>query len=53
MDRLLELLAAGRIEPRIDSIHTFDQAAAAHRLLEGRGNVGKIVLVPGTAGGLA
>lgn len=53
MDQLLELLAAGRIEPRIDSIHTFAEAAAAHRLLEERVNVGKVVIVPGNAGGLS
>lgn len=53
MQQLLELLAAGSVEPRIDSVHAFDQAAEAHRLLEDRENVGKIVLVPGSAGGLA
>jgi NADPH:quinone reductase-like Zn-dependent oxidoreductase len=49
MESLLELLAAGRIEPVIDTEFTFAEAAAAHRRLEDRLNVGKVVLVPGKA----
>jgi NADPH:quinone reductase-like Zn-dependent oxidoreductase len=36
----------GRVRPRIDSVHPFTAAAAAHaRITEGR-NVGKVILVP-------
>lgn len=44
---LLGLLADGAIAPRIDSVHTFAQASAAHERLEGRANFGKILLEPG------
>lgn len=44
--QLLALLAAGAIAPRIDSVLPFAAAAEAHRRLESRLNVGKIVLVP-------
>lgn len=52
MEQLLQLLADGGIEPRIDSVHSFERAAEAHRLLEDRRNVGKLVLVPEATGGL-
>lgn len=44
---LLDLLAEGSIQPRIDSTYTFAQAAAAHERLEGRASFGKILLEPG------
>ena len=47
MDELLGLLAAGRIAPVIDSVFDFDDAGQAHRRLEDRLNVGKVILVPG------
>ena len=47
MGELLDLLADGRIAPEIDSVFSFDQAGQAHRRLEDRLNVGKVILVPG------
>lgn len=43
---LLELWRTGRIDPVIDSVHPFADAAQAHRRLEERRNVGKVLLVP-------
>ena len=47
MEALLELLFDGRIEPVIDAEFTFEEAGLAHRRLEDRLNVGKVLLVPG------
>jgi len=46
MTGLLELLAAGRLAPVIDSVFDFDDVGLAHRRLEDRLNVGKVILVP-------
>jgi NADPH:quinone reductase-like Zn-dependent oxidoreductase len=46
MAALLELYRAGRIRPRVDAVFPFARAADAHRRMQGRQNVGKIVLVP-------
>src|SRR5262249_33433862 len=46
IDRLLALYTEGRVRPVIDSRFPFDQAAAAHRRIEERKNVGKVLLVP-------
>jgi len=43
---LLALFREGRIRPRIDSTFPFAEAARAHERLQGRGNVGKVLLVP-------
>jgi NADPH:quinone reductase-like Zn-dependent oxidoreductase len=43
---LLALYAKGAVRPRIDKIFPFEQAAAAHRRMQGRQNVGKILLLP-------
>jgi NADPH:quinone reductase-like Zn-dependent oxidoreductase len=43
---LLELFRRGSIAPRIDSTHPFDRAADAHRRLQDRRNVGKVLLEP-------
>jgi NADPH:quinone reductase-like Zn-dependent oxidoreductase len=43
---LLELFRKGSIAPRIDSTHPFDRAADAHRRLQERRNVGKVLLRP-------
>lgn len=48
VDQLLELLASGKIKPRVDRIWSFDDVAQAHRHLEERRNLGKVVLVPNT-----
>jgi NADPH:quinone reductase-like Zn-dependent oxidoreductase len=47
MDALLQLLSDGGIAPVIDGVHSFDETGAAHRRLEDRANVGKVILVPG------
>jgi NADPH:quinone reductase-like Zn-dependent oxidoreductase len=36
----------GWIRPRVDRTFTFDQIQEAHRYIEGRKNIGKVVLVP-------
>ncbi len=46
LDAIAELAAAGAIDPVIDRVFPFSRAAEAHRRIEGRENVGKIVLVP-------
>ena len=46
---LMELLAEGRIAPVIDAVFPFEEAGEAHRRLEDRLNVGKVILVPGKA----
>jgi NADPH:quinone reductase-like Zn-dependent oxidoreductase len=46
MTGLLELLTAGSIAPVIDSVFDFDDVGLAHRRLEDRSNVGKVILVP-------
>jgi NADPH:quinone reductase-like Zn-dependent oxidoreductase len=43
---LLALFREGRIRPHIDSSFPFAEAGRAHERLHGRGNVGKVVLVP-------
>ncbi len=43
---LLALFREGRIRPRVDAVFRFEEAAAAHERLQGRGNVGKLLLVP-------
>jgi NADPH:quinone reductase-like Zn-dependent oxidoreductase len=47
MDELLGLLADGRIDPVIDSVFGFEDVGPAHRRLEDRLNVGKVIIVPG------
>ncbi|MCC6649230.1 MAG: zinc-binding dehydrogenase [Polyangiaceae bacterium] len=44
IDELLSLYDAGVIEPVIDSVFPFEQAAAAHERLESRKNAGKVLL---------
>ena len=39
-------VAAGWIRPHVDRAFPFDEIAEAHRYLEGRQNIGKVVLVP-------
>ena len=43
---VLALWEAGRIKPRIDAAYPFTEAAAAHRRILRRQNVGKVVLTP-------
>ncbi len=46
LDRVLELYRQGFVKPHVDATFRFDQAAGAHRRIESRQNVGKVVLVP-------
>jgi NADPH:quinone reductase-like Zn-dependent oxidoreductase len=45
LSALLDLWRAGAVKPRIDGVYPFAEAAAAHRRIGERRNVGKIVLV--------
>jgi NADPH:quinone reductase-like Zn-dependent oxidoreductase len=36
----------GWVRPHVDKVFKFDQAGAAHAHIEGRGNIGKVLLVP-------
>jgi synaptic vesicle membrane protein VAT-1 len=46
MSQLLAWQAQGKITPVLDRSFSFAQAPAAHRHIEGRGNIGKVLLVP-------
>ena len=46
MQALLALYREGKIKPHIDSSFPFADAASAHRRIQDRKNVGKVVLVP-------
>lgn len=43
---LLALFREGKVRPRIDSTFPLDEAGKAHARLQGRGSVGKVLLVP-------
>jgi NADPH:quinone reductase-like Zn-dependent oxidoreductase len=47
LDALDGLISSGAVDPVIDRVFPFSQAADAHRRIENRENVGKVVLVPG------
>jgi NADPH:quinone reductase-like Zn-dependent oxidoreductase len=49
MERLLELVDEGIVQPHVHAAVPFAQAAEAHRMLETGKNRGKVVLVPGDA----
>ena len=46
LQAVLALWGQGRIKPRIDASYPFTEAAAAHRRILQRQNIGKIVLTP-------
>lgn len=46
LSALLALFREGKIRPRIDSTFRFEEAGRAHERLQGRGSVGKVLLVP-------
>jgi len=46
LSEVLELLATGRLSPRIGATFPLREAGQAHQLLESRNNMGKIVLIP-------
>ncbi|HVP67239.1 MAG TPA: medium chain dehydrogenase/reductase family protein [Anaeromyxobacteraceae bacterium] len=43
---VLALYRQGSVRPRVDSVFPFERAADAHRRIQERKNVGKVVLVP-------
>jgi len=43
---LLDLWRAGAVKPRVDGVYPFEEAAAAHRRIGERHNIGKVILVP-------
>jgi NADPH2:quinone reductase len=43
---VLRWLAAGELRPRIDSAFALEEAAQAHRAIESRGTIGKVLLLP-------
>jgi synaptic vesicle membrane protein VAT-1 len=46
MDQLLALSAQEAVRPKIAQSFRFDEAASAHRYIEDRRNIGKVLLVP-------
>jgi NADPH:quinone reductase-like Zn-dependent oxidoreductase len=46
LSAVLELWQAGMVRPRVDRAFPFAEAAAAHRRMTERRNIGKVVLVP-------
>ncbi len=46
LDQIAASLADGSLKPTVDQVFPFSRAAEAHRRIEERGNVGKVVLVP-------
>lgn len=46
MYKLLELYGQGKIKPRIDSCHHFEEVADAMRRMHERLNIGKVILLP-------
>ncbi|QQR90471.1 MAG: zinc-binding dehydrogenase [Myxococcales bacterium] len=46
MDHLFKLFTQGKIAPNIDKCFAFSEAADAHRYLEERKNIGKVLLIP-------
>eukprot|EP01098_Paradermamoeba_levis_P017211 TRINITY_DN974_c0_g1_i1.p1 TRINITY_DN974_c0_g1~~TRINITY_DN974_c0_g1_i1.p1 ORF type:complete len:357 (+),score=113.91 TRINITY_DN974_c0_g1_i1:52-1122(+) len=43
---LVQLFVDGKIKPRVDKVFTFEEAGAAHKYMQERRNIGKVVLVP-------
>ncbi|XP_044033589.1 synaptic vesicle membrane protein VAT-1 homolog [Siniperca chuatsi] len=48
MFKLLELYTQGKIKPRIDSCHHFEEVADAMKRMHERQNIGKVILLPET-----
>ena len=46
VEALLRYASEGSIKPRVDRAFPFDEAAAAHRYIHERRNVGKVLLTP-------
>jgi NADPH:quinone reductase-like Zn-dependent oxidoreductase len=50
MDLLVGELASGRIKPVVAKTFPLDRAADAHRFIQSRSNIGKVVLMTGASG---
>lgn len=46
IDTLLRFYSQGFIKPHIDAVFPLEAAADAHRYIESRKNVGKVLLIP-------
>jgi NADPH2:quinone reductase len=46
LDELIGYVLAGRLKPLIGAVLPLEDAAEAHRLLESRPTIGKVVLLP-------
>lgn len=46
MESIMAGVEANWIRPHVDKVFAFEEAAAAHRYVEERGNTGKVILVP-------
>ena len=46
MEELINLARAGKLKPVVRHVYPFAKAAEAHRLIEERGSIGKVVLTP-------
>lgn len=46
MGAVLSGVSDGWVRPHVDRVFKFDQAGAAHAHIEGRGNIGKVLLAP-------
>jgi NADPH:quinone reductase-like Zn-dependent oxidoreductase len=46
MGEVLRGVEQGWVRPHVDRVFRFDEAAAAHAHIEGRGNIGKVILAP-------
>lgn len=46
MTAILGGVAAGWVRPHVDRVFNFTEAGAAHAYIEGRGNIGKVILAP-------
>lgn len=46
MQEMLPLFTSRQLVPLIDTCYAFDQAAQAHRYIQERKNVGKVILIP-------
>lgn len=50
MNNILEGIEDGTLSPHVDETFSFDDVAGAHRYIEERQNIGKVILVPDKSG---
>ena len=46
MEELIALVSAGKLRTLVRHVYRFEEACKAHRLIEERNSIGKVVLVP-------